>query len=335
MTGIERDSAVRGDAGARPAGADGVNGAATPLVSVCIGAYNREAYIRETLDSVLSQTYPNIEVIVVDDASTDATAEVAASYGPRVRLIRLERNSGRPAVPRNRAMADARGEYLAFLDSDDVWLPRKIECQVGFLRSHPDIGCCHTAVELIDERSQGMGVRHDGAIPGTGRCFRELLRHCFISISSVMVTRTLIEDIGGFNEAPVYRAREDYEWFLRIAARQAIGFLPDVLARYRMAASGISRAVDRWRCMPQDVPMYAEILKRRDLWTGVVARADVVGACLENAGENCQFWRDRGHSGRSLWFAWQMLRFNAVSQSAWSQLARSLGRCVLGRNAAK
>jgi glycosyltransferase involved in cell wall biosynthesis len=106
-----------------------------PLVSVCIGAYNRKDYIRECVDSALGQTWTNREVIVVDDASTDGTREILESYGRDIRLILRDKNSGICPVTRNQAAQAARGGYVAFLDSDDKWYPQKLAKQVEF----PDV----------------------------------------------------------------------------------------------------------------------------------------------------------------------------------------------------
>ena len=108
----------------------GMNG---PKVSVCIGAYNRKDYIRECVDSVLAQTWPDREIIVVDDASTDGTREILQAYGDSIRLILRETNSGICPITRNQAAAAARGEYVAFLDSDDLWPPARLQRQLWAL----------------------------------------------------------------------------------------------------------------------------------------------------------------------------------------------------------
>ena len=160
-----------------------------PLVSVCIGAYNRKDTIRECVDSALGQTWPNKEVVVVDDASTDGTREILEEYGNRIRLIWRETNSGICPVTRNQAAEASNGEYVAFLDSDDVWYPEKLQKQVAFLESHPDVPLCHTLCHVLDGASRVVGVRHGaGVVPSTGWIFDRLLDHCWITISTVMVT---------------------------------------------------------------------------------------------------------------------------------------------------
>ena len=107
-----------------------------PLVSVCIGTFNRADLIRECLDSVAAQTYPNIEVVVADNASTDATLDIVRAHLLGVRIARRNTNSGLCSTTRNLALAQARGKYVAFLDSDDAWYPEKVARQVAFLFGH-------------------------------------------------------------------------------------------------------------------------------------------------------------------------------------------------------
>ena len=304
----------------------------TPLVSVCIGTYNREKYMRETLDGVFAQTYPNYEVVVVDDASTDRTVDIIRSYGDRIRLIQRTENSGVCSVTRNQATRAARGEYIAYLDSDDGWYPTKLERQVAFLESHPDIPVCHTYCHVINEQSEVVGVRHEGAIPATGNCFRQLLGHCFISISSVMVRRGIFDQVSGyFMEDRHYGIwGEEHEFLLRVARRFDIGFVPDVLARYRKSSDNISRG--NWKETPESVPFHEMILSRKDIWEGVVdysvPLAVFVGACIEN----CRFWRAMNHGRRASYFALRALRHAPLNALLWKELARSLGRTVLKRS---
>ena len=302
-----------------------------PLVSVCIGAYNRDRYIRETLDSVFAQTYPNMEVIVVDDASTDRTVELVRSYGDRVRLIRRDTNSGICPVTRNQAARAATGEFLAFLDSDDGWYPEKLQKQVDFLLAHPDVPLCHTYCHLIDEDSKVYGIRHEGHLPPTGPCFRELLRHCFVTISSVMMQRGLFERVGGpFIEDRRYGVwGEEHEFLLRVARTFPIGLVDEVLARYRQSPSNISAG--NWKCTPQSVPFHRMILDRRDIWEGVTPCAEpldaFVGACLEN----CVHWRDRGFLGRATYFAALAWRHDPFNRRVAGQLLRSVFKPLMPR----
>ena len=115
---------------------------AQPLVTVVVPAYNSSAFLRQAVDSALGQTYPFVEVIVVDDGSTDGTTEVVAGYGSKIVFIH-QRNAG-VAAARNTALRVARGELVAYLDADDVWDPDKVRRQVEFLAAHPECGLVHT-----------------------------------------------------------------------------------------------------------------------------------------------------------------------------------------------
>lgn len=300
-----------------------------PLVSVCIGAYNRARYIRETLDSVFAQTYPHLEVIVVDDASTDGTADIVASYGSRVRLIRRDRNSGMCPITRNQAARAATGDYVAFLDSDDAWYPQKLEKQVALLEARPDLPLCHTYCHVMDEESRITGIRHEGALPPTGRCFEALLHHCFITISSVMIRRTLFDEVGGyFIEDPRYGIwGEDLEFFLRVARRFPIGLVDAVLTRYRRAQTGISTG--NWRQIPESAPMHRMVVDRRDIWQGVVPRRVVVDAFAGACRTNAAYWRGRGYPARAVWLALYGLRTAPWSPALFRELGLGLAHLAL------
>lgn len=298
-----------------------------PLVSVCMGAYNRKDFIREAVDSALAQTYPALEVVVVENQSTDGTLAVLESYGDRIRLIRRERHATECAVSRNQAGQHARGTYIAFLDSDDVWYPEKIEKQVQFMEAHPDIPLCHTYCRVIDDQSQPVGIRHEGMLPPTGRCFEALLEHCWITISSVMARRTLFDELGWFSEQGLFaHCGDDYEFFMRVAARHPVGLLDEVLAGYRKGAQNLTRG--RWRQTPEAVPFHRHLIDRPDIWKGLVPREVVVEAFIRRALDNALFWREHGEAGRSLWFLGQALRFRPVHAQLWMEMAKSVGRAV-------
>ena len=304
-----------------------------PLVSVCIGAYNRERYIAETLDSVLAQTYRPLEIVVVDDASTDRTVEVIRRYGDRVRLIQRATNSGMCPITRNQAARAATGRYLAFLDSDDAWYPTKLEKQVALLEAQPSFALCHTYAHLMDEDSQVFGVRHAGRLPPSGDCFEALLRHCWITISSILVRRELFDEIGWFIEDPRYGIwGEDHEFFLRVARRHPVGLVDEVLTRYRRARQNISGG--NWRQTPESVCFHEMVVNRPDLWAGRVPRSAVVAAFGDVCLENARHWRALRRADRAAWFDGRALRYDPGRGALWSDLARSLVRIILKGGAA-
>ncbi|MFN0088091.1 MAG: glycosyltransferase [Blastocatellia bacterium] len=200
-------------------------------VSVIIPAYNAEGYLAETIESALAQTRPPFEIIVVDDGSEDRTLEVARRYAPRVRAIR--KPNGGPASARNEAMRNASGEYLAFLDSDDLWVPDKLEEQVAFLDRHGDVGLVYGQALMFTqhgaERAFGrrIGFTEDPS-------FRLLLYGDFIPNSTVMIRRSCAEAVGPLNERRELIAVEDYEYWMRIARRFPIAGISRPLAWYRI-----------------------------------------------------------------------------------------------------
>lgn len=292
-----------------------------PLVSICIGAYNRKDYIRECLDSALGQTWREKEIIVVDDASTDGTLQILETYGDAIRLIRRETNSGICPVTRNQASNLAQGRYIAYLDSDDVWRPHKLEKQVEFMETHPEIPLCHTSCGVIDATSRHCGVRHPVSVmPPTGMIFKRLLEHCWITISTVMLRKSLFEEIGAFAcGAPYGYLGEDHEYFLRVARKYPIGFIPEILADYRKGGQGIT--AKNWKASPEPVPLMQALLGRNDIWEGIVGRQDMVDALCRMCDSNVWFYRDRGENRRALWFIFQMLKVSPLKACVWRHFA--------------
>ena len=194
-----------------------------PLVSVVLPTFNRGWTVKEAVDSVLGQTLDAFELIVVDDGSTDNTAALLAPYGDLVRVIRQE-NKGVSAA-RNRGAAAGRGRYLAFLDSDDLWLPDKLAVQVKFFRDHPNARICQTGEIWIRKgRRVNPGLRHQKV---SGDIFLPSLRLCLVSPSAVMMTRELFEAHGGFDET--FFACEDYDLWLRIGLANPVYLLKPAL----------------------------------------------------------------------------------------------------------
>lgn len=288
-----------------------------PLVSVCIGAYNRKETIRECVDSALGQTWENKEVVVVDDASTDGTREILQGYGDRIHLICRETNSGICPVTRNQAVVSSKGEYVAFLDSDDVWYPEKLTRQLEFMEGHPDIPLCHTLCNVIDGESRVVGVRQGlETIPRTGRIFEQLLDHCWITISTVMARKSLFVEVGTFNTGEPYgKLGEDHEFFLRVAKKHPIGLVEVILAGFRKAGQGIT--ANNWKANPEPVPLFQALLKRRDIWEGVVPRRRMVEALTDKCDENAWFYRNRGECERAWWFVRQALEVDWMDLRAW------------------
>ena len=305
-----------------------------PLVSVCMGTYNREQTIRESLDSVLLQKYGHLEVVVVDNASTDRTVEILRGYGDRIRLIRREVNSGMCSTTRNEAVRNAHGDYIAFLDSDDCWYPDKIARQVEYLEKNPGIPLCHSYCRIMDARSIEAEIRHEGLVPSTGNCFDALLDHCWITISTVLMRRSLYEECGPFSETlPYGRSGEDWEFFLKVARKHEIGFIPEVLARYRKAGEGISG--QDWRGVPAAFPFVECLVRREDIFGGMVSLSRMDEVLWMSAFQSTLFWRGRGMGWRAAYFQAKFLMNHPAFVPAWKELGKSIFRAMVPDRAGK
>jgi glycosyltransferase involved in cell wall biosynthesis len=194
-----------------------------PQVSVIIPTYNRGWIIKEAIDSVLAQDYTEFELIVVDDGSTDHTSDVLDSYRNVIKVL-SQKNKGVSAA-RNRGIAEASGKFIAFLDSDDIWLPQKLSVQIEFFNQTPDALICQTEEVWI---RNGLRVnpkkRHKKP---SGMIFKPSLELCLVSPSAVMIQRGLFDRVGGFDET--LPACEDYDLWLRISCRFPIHLVDTAL----------------------------------------------------------------------------------------------------------
>ncbi len=192
-------------------------------VSVIIPTYNRSWCLAEAIDSVLSQTHNNMELIVVDDGSTDETPGLLSRYGSRLRCLR-QTNRGVSAA-RNHGIQAADGVLIAFLDSDDTWQPDKLARQVEFFNRQPDAKICQTEETWI-RRGVRVNPKRRHRKP-SGWIFEASLALCLVSPSAVMMRRELLEEMGGFDES--LAACEDYDLWLRVSLRYPIHLIDDAL----------------------------------------------------------------------------------------------------------
>ncbi|NEO88905.1 MAG: glycosyltransferase family 2 protein [Moorea sp. SIO3G5] len=216
-----------------------------PLVSVIIPAYNTEQFIEITLQSVLSQTYKNLEVIVVDDGSQDRTAEIVQSIAEEdQRVILLQQPNLGVAAARNLGIQNAKGDYIAPLDADDIWYPQNLEKQMKrFLATDPAVGLVYAWSVDIDEKNLLTGDFRASIIEG--KVYKTLVCHNFLGNASASVIRACcFETVGGYNcqlKAQQAQGCEDWELYLRIAEHYEFGVVPEFLIGYRKIVSSMSR----------------------------------------------------------------------------------------------
>lgn len=206
-----------------------------PKISVIVPTYNRADMLLQAIESVFAQTFQDFETIVSDDGSTDNTEEVVRQFGSRVRYLK-NAHSGLPSVARNIALDAAQGKYIAFLDSDDLWLPDKLKTQVDVLDDHPQVGMVFSNAHVIDkhgDRSAHLYLRQGQG--QSGKIFLDLLNDNFIITSTTLVRRSALEQVGKFHEASELLVGEDYALWLFIALDWYAQYLEEPLICYRDA----------------------------------------------------------------------------------------------------
>lgn len=191
-----------------------------PAVSVVIPAFNAEAYIGEALSSICEQTLRDVEVLVVDDGSTDNTIREVNRFKHLLDLVVLRQANAGPAAARNAGIRRARGRFCAFLDSDDVMLPDRLDAQTRFFSAEPDLGLAHTDLMTFDERGIIHCTRRAFSDPCGGMVIDRLVLDNFITTSTVMAPREKLIEAGLFGEER--RVSEDFELWLRIDRKSVV-----------------------------------------------------------------------------------------------------------------
>jgi glycosyltransferase involved in cell wall biosynthesis len=210
-----------------------------PLISIIIPTYNSAQYLPEALNSALAQSYTPIEILVIDDGSTDNTARVMSDYADATIYVRQPQSG--PSKARNRGIEKAKGAYTAFLDADDIWLPQKLETQMRVLEQDPMAAMVYSRSTHFHDRT-GKVLRVFPKEMHSGMLFDVLLAAPLLLLSSVVVRTKILKELGGFDEC--LKTAEDTHLYLRIAHQHRIIGVPEVLVRRRIHDSNLSNQVD-------------------------------------------------------------------------------------------
>ncbi|MFC1684784.1 glycosyltransferase [Pseudomonadota bacterium] len=215
--------------------------------SIIIPSYNCSPYIDDAIQSILSQEATNIEIIVVDDGSSDSSAEIAEKYAPIVKVVR-QKNQG-PAAARNRGVRESKGEFIAFLDGDDVWLPNKLGPQLEFLKNNQNIDIIYGGFERWSADSKGnypavenfVNTKVENSFDPdlSGWIYHKLLLDNYIHIITAVIRRSLFDKVGGFDET--LRTGEDYDFWLKASQHTKAYKLARPIALYRSNPNSTTR----------------------------------------------------------------------------------------------
>lgn len=218
---------------------------APELVSVILPVWNGVKFVARAVASVLAQTYPHFELIIVDDGSTDGSRELlSAERDPRISLHWRNGTGDGPAAARNVGLKAAKGSFVGFIDQDDQWLPEKLARQLAALREHPRWAMCHTSLRVIthDEVSHPDLFKEHPQLPVMGG-FAELFDCNFVMMPTPLLRKSVVDALGGFDER-LY-GTDDYHLWLRLTLEHELGFLPDVLAERHVHDDNASHRVAR------------------------------------------------------------------------------------------
>ncbi|MEW6608546.1 MAG: glycosyltransferase [bacterium] len=209
-------------------------------ISIIIPTYNAENFLPQAINSVVEQTYQDIEIIVVDDGSTDNTKRIIEPFMDKIYYI--YKDNGGPASARNVGIKSSKGEYIAFLDADDIWLPQKLELQINLFQQCQEIDWIHTNLVLIDESGNVIGIRKLTEIL-SGSIFKILFMENWVLTSSVMMKRECLKIIGNFDET--LSVNQDYDLWLRLSHYYKCGYLEQPLVKYRIHHAQNTKKIER------------------------------------------------------------------------------------------
>ena len=307
-------------------------------MSVVVPCYNAAQYLSAALDSVLSQTYGNREIIVVDDGSTDETPDILGQYADRVRTLRQE-NSG-SAAARNRALSAATGDLIAFLDADDIWFPDKLRMQVDHLATCEECGVVYCRWIALDTDSVGNlrpPQRGDSEPDPTtidadrsGWLYHQLLQDSVVHTSTAVFRRHVIDSVGRFDES--LRRGQDLDYWLRTSRITQIHKLSALLSMYRLHDESITR-------QPNPINYRARVIQKAlETWGLEDSRGEKLDATVMRRVLK-QSWRGhgyqhlkRGSADQAIRSFAEALRFGPVDPMLWWLTSRAVARKIVGQS---
>ncbi len=232
--------------------------ARAPLVSVVIPVYNHRRFVRDAVESVDAQTFRDLELVIVDDGSTDGGWGEIQALGPLSMPVRkVRQDHAGTAAALNTAIRQAHGSHIAWLSSDDRFMPDKLAAQVAYLRAHPDVALVYADVYVDDELTGNSYLLRSSAFDDHARMVRELFRFCFINGSTTLVRRSAMDAVGGFDEGLLQA--QDWDMWLRLSRDHRFGHIPLPLIRYRWHGGNLSLRDDAFA-------YHARVLEKARAW---------------------------------------------------------------------
>ena len=241
-----------------------------PRVSVIIPLYNSNPFIMETLDSVLSQSYEDMEVITVDDGSSDNTGDLVRSRGDK-RLVYIRQDNAGISAARNRGLSVAKGEYIAFIDHDDKWLPGKIAKQMALFNSQKDLGLVYSDAYIVNAAGQRGGTFFKISKPHCGMVFEYMMNGNFIPVLTAVIKKSITEKTGYFDQR--YKIAEDWDYFIRVSKICPVSFVDAPLAEYRVHASSFSR--NRVLMLEEVIDILMKLLAHADRRSNIILKRNL------------------------------------------------------------
>ena len=241
----------------------------SPKVSINLCCYNSEKYLEETLQSIFTQTFTDWELVIVNDGSTDSTEEIIKRYSRNGRRIvyRYQPNAGLGNA-RNKATQLSSGEYLAFIDHDDLWMPEKLEAQIKLFEQNPTLGLVYCDGYTIDSLGN-LIIQYSSKHPlARGNIFNQLVRNSFIPPASAVIKRSVFNEVGPF---PAFQTAEEYDLFLKITYQYPADFVAAPLFKYRSHEDNFSRRGTRG-CL------HRETIAIRKYWKDQIPASDIARA---------------------------------------------------------